>query len=210
MPTSGQTPLRDRHAVPSSRASLFCACAALALLAAATGCARQHPPGVLAAADPVQVAEAAPPFVFESCRVTPLARFHVTARVLHTRDYRGGRESRLSPRDLALGWGPMSDSAVLADLRIDQMYRYFTWSARELPLEREDIVSHSANMHIIPADPAVRRALMRTAAGDVVTIDGELVQVSADDGWSWTSSLTRDDTGGGACELVFARSLEVK
>jgi hypothetical protein len=184
--------------------------ALLALLLPLAGCTRERAPGVLAAADPVQESETAAPFVFAGCAVTPLARFHVTARVLHTCDYHTGRESRLSPRDLALGWGPMSDSAVLADLHIEQMYRYFTWSARELPLKRDQIVSHSANMHIIPAGPGVRDALMRVVAGDVVTIDGDLVRVNADDGWAWASSMSRDDSGGGACELVFARSLSVQ
>jgi hypothetical protein len=29
------------------------------------------------------------------------------------------------------------------------------------------------------------------------------VRVEAADGWSWTSSLTRDDTGPGACEVMW-------
>ena len=186
------------------------AAVALVLLIALAGCVRQRPPGVLAADNPVQEAPDARPFAFKGFAVTPLARFHVTARVLHTCDYHMGRESRLSPRDLALGWGPMSDSAVLADLHIDQMERFYTWSAHDLPIEQDDIVSHSSNMHIIPADDTVRAALMRVETGDVVTIDGELVQVNADDGWAWASSMSRDDTGDGACELLFARSLDVK
>ena len=29
----------------------------------------------------------------------------------------------------------------------------------------------------------------------------------AADGWRWRSSLTRDDSGGGACELVYVCSI---
>jgi hypothetical protein len=29
------------------------------------------------------------------------------------------------------------------------------------------------------------------------------VQVNTPDGWRWRSSLTREDTGGGACEVVY-------
>ena len=195
---------------PASTRAILTATAALALLLALEGCTRQRPPGVIAAADPVQESEQVPPFAFKGFTVTPMARFHVAARVLHTCDYHLGRESRLSPRDLALGWGPMSDSAVLADLHIDQMSRFYTWSAHDLPIEQDDIISHSSNMHIIPADDVARRVLMHTVAGDVVTIDGDLVQVNAGDGWAWCSSMSRDDTGDGACELVFARSIEVK
>ena len=44
-------------------------------------------------------------------------------------------------------------------------------------------------------------------AGDRVRIDGWLVQVNAPDGWRWRSSLTREDSGGGACEVVYVCSI---
>ena len=199
--------LRDPATV---RRLVFACCAAL-LLPALAGCTRHHPPGVTAARDPVQeTVESPEPFVFSGCTVTPLAHFHLTARVLHTCDYWMGRESKLAPRDLALGWGLMSDSAILEDFRIGQMARYYYWSSREMPIPEDEVVSHSANMHIIPADAQVRRALKRIVEGDVVTIDGELVQLAATDGWAWASSTTRTDSGDGACELVFARSIEIR
>jgi hypothetical protein len=70
----------------------------------------------------------------------------------------------------------------------------------------QDIVRSSANMHMIPADDAVAAALRRIERGDRVRIDGWLVQIEAKD-WRWRSSLTRDDSGGGACELVYVCSI---
>ena len=58
-------------------------------------------------------------------------------------------------------------------------------------------------MHMLPADDAVAAALGDVEAGERVRIDGWLVQVNAPDGWRWRSSLTREDSGGGACELVY-------
>lgn len=66
-----------------------------------------------------------------------------------------------------------------------------------------EIVRSSANMHLIPADAAVAQALRGVRAGQNVRIDGWLVQADAPDGWRWRSSLTREDSGGGACELVY-------
>ena len=66
-----------------------------------------------------------------------------------------------------------------------------------------EIVRSSANMHLIPADAAVAQALRGVRAGQHVRIDGWLVQADAPDGWRWRSSLTREDSGGGACELVY-------
>jgi hypothetical protein len=58
-------------------------------------------------------------------------------------------------------------------------------------------------MHLIPADAEVAREMAKVDADDRVRIDGWLVQVEAGDGWRWRSSLRRDDSGGGACELVY-------
>jgi hypothetical protein len=35
------------------------------------------------------------------------------------------------------------------------------------------------------------------------------VEAQGRDGWSWRSSLTREDTGAGACELVFVQAIEL-
>lgn len=136
-------------------------------------------------------------------RVTPLAGFSIEARVLGREDYRLGREAEFSPTDLALGWSRMTEDAVLSRLEISQSSRWYHYRWKDQPpIPVQDIVRSSANMHMIPADDAVAAALRRIERGDRIRIDGWLVQVEAAN-WRWRSSLTRDDSGGGACELVF-------
>lgn len=137
----------------------------------------------------------------------PLAGFSIEARVLGREDYQLGRESEFSPTDLALGWGPMTEDAVLSRLRISQSSRWYRYRWEDAPpIPLQDIIRSSANMHMIPADDAVAAALRRIERGDRVRIDGWLVQVEDGD-WRWRSSLTRDDSGGGACELVYVCSI---
>ena len=145
----------------------------------------------------------------EGARLQPLAGFSIDARVLSRRDYRLGREAGIAPTDLALGWGRMRDDQVLARLDIEQRGRWYryTWHDRSPPIPSREIARSSANMHIIPADAAAAAALARIEAGQRVRIDGWLVEIAAHDGWRWRSSLTRDDQGGGACELVYACSI---
>jgi hypothetical protein len=64
-------------------------------------------------------------------------------------------------------------------------------------------------MHMIPADAGVRGALKRVRKGQLVHIEGFLVDASRAGGWRWNTSLTRGDTGAGACELVYVESLEI-
>jgi hypothetical protein len=52
--------------------------------------------------------------------------------------------------------------------------------------------------------------LKSVRTGQLVKLSGYLVEARAADGWSWRSSLTRDDTGPGACELVWLTELDVR
>jgi hypothetical protein len=202
--------------VIAAQRSRRCAAAALALavllLAPVAGCERRLPAGRVAPRAPVQENLQPPGEVISmgDCALTPLARFRLTARVLGATRYSLDREAKLAPVDLALGWGPMSDNAVLEDLHISQMSRFYTWSGRELPLEPEQITANSANMHMIPADPGVRRTLLRVHRNDIVELSGFLVSIRSADGWIWRSSMSRTDSGDGACEVVWVDSLAVR
>ena len=124
--------------------------------------------------------------------------------MLGREDYRLGREADFSPTDLALGWDRMRDDAVLAKLKISQSGRWYHYRwLDQPPLPVDEIVRSSANMHMVPADDGVARTLRTIKPGQRVRINGWLVRIDAGDGWHWTSSLRRDDSGGGACELVY-------
>ena len=146
-------------------------------------------------------------YEYDGYSIKPLASFQLEAKVLGTKGYRWGRESDLSPVDLALGWGPMADDAVLAHIQISQQGRWYRWRTATYPVPRKSIETSSANMHLIPTSPDVASALHATDPGDVVRLLGYLVEVKASDGWHWRSSLTRDDTGDGACELILVSKL---
>jgi hypothetical protein len=170
-----------------------------------------HPlPGVLAAEAPAQVdLDHGAQLQRGDVTLTTRAQFDITARVLSRKDYSWGADAELIPEDLALGWGRMSDSDVLANIDITQSDRFYYWHVKEFPIPRREIETSSANMHMIPADPGVKRELEQVRQGQVVHIEGFLVDASRTDGWHWNTSMTRDDTGAGACELVYVESLDI-
>lgn len=177
---------------------------------AAAGSRCPMPPRVARDAVPLQSdapAGMALPAIADA-NLRPLAGFSVAARVLAREDYRLDREAEYSPVDLALGWGRMTDDAVVSRLDIRQSGRWYRYSWKDTPpIPVDEIVRSSANMHMIPADDAVAAALKRIERGQRVRIDGWLVEINAKDGWRWRSSLTREDSGGGACELVYVCSI---
>ncbi len=148
------------------------------------------------------------PFKFKEFTITPLAEFKIKARVLSKHRYRYGKEAKLSPMDLALGWGKMSQKEVLKDIKISQHGRWYYWRTSRFSIPRREIETHSANMHIIPANKEVRKKLLQVKKWDIVYIEGKLVRVDAKN-WYWVSSLTRKDIGGGSCEVVWADKIVI-
>ena len=55
----------------------------------------------------------------------------------------------------------------------------------------------------------VKHQLEQVRQGQVIHIEGFLVDASRSDGWHWNTSMTRDDTGAGACELIYVESIGV-
>ena len=119
----------------------------------------------------------------------------------------------LAPLDLGLGWGAMSDTAVVHQLEFSQMGRFFYWRPRDwttFPLSPKDTNAHAAQVHAIPADADVERRLRKLRPGHVVTLSGYLVDIRGPHGFAWNTSLRRDDTGDGACEIMWIREVSVE
>lgn len=170
----------------------------------------EHSPGILVSDSPRQVNMQPSGFRIDEYLVTRKARFEVSARVLSTEPYYTGRTADLSPIDLALGWGAMSNQAVIDQLDISQSGRWYRWKYESSPpVPEQQIISSSSNMHMIPASKTVERSLRKLRKGEIISISGYLVDVDHESGWHWRSSMSRTDTGDGACELVYVESLSV-
>ena len=163
-----------------------------------------QPDGVLAADDPRQTNVP----IGDTVRVgrwilTVRADYQITARILARERYHFDALSDLVPEDLALGWGPMSDNRMLTAIDISQSNRFYYWRAPvNSPLPKDSIITHSANTHVIPGNSTIARQLSRLRPGQVVTLSGRLVDGVRDDGMWIKTSLVRDDTGAGACEVL--------
>jgi hypothetical protein len=119
--------------------------------------------------------------------------------------------------DLALVWGPVADPEVLGHLEFHLSGRYvsFWYDAKVPAAVRGQLQSHIANNHLIPATEDVAKELGRIRIGDLVTMKGKLVDVEIKDPrgrlvHGARTSLTRDDVGSGACEILWVESVEAE
>ncbi|MCH8227827.1 MAG: hypothetical protein IIC63_05385 [Proteobacteria bacterium] len=172
----------------------------------------EYPPGVLVSELPKQVnVRGLASVTMDGYELTPRAEFEIRARVLARKDYNWGTEADLSPVDLALGWGVMSDQAVLDRIEISQGSRwYYTRYELPAPISEKEIIQNSGNMHMVPAQNRIRKKLKDVRVGDIVRLRGRLVDIDHPSGWHWRTSLSRDDTGSGSCEIVYLEDIEIE
>jgi len=141
----------------------------------------------------------------------PVADYSITARILGKKRYSGDWSAQVAKYDFAFGWGDMSIPEMTKGIAISQSMRFYFYRTKpDCQLTLRYIVRHSANNHLIPANRAVKKALASIKKGDIVRIDGKLIKVS---GWydkqtvTWGTSTTRNDTGNGACELIYVQKV---
>jgi len=85
-------------------------------------------------------------------KLIPRADYLIAARIISKREFTDDWLADVSPLDLGLGWGDLSDTTFDSQLhwRQDSRWLFYSWSD-EPPLPPAYINDHSANVHIIPA-----------------------------------------------------------
>ncbi|VVC74894.1 hypothetical protein AQUSIP_01680 [Aquicella siphonis] len=170
------------------------------------------PPGVMVNEEPTQTAlEDGASFEINGYQIKPVAAFSLRARVLGIHFYDSDREAELSPADLALGWGLMSDSSILDHIKITQHDRWYFWKYEEkLPVNDAYIIEHSGNMHLLPASKQVQEVLQAVRENNIISLEGYLVNVADGKGYQWNTSLSRKDTGNHSCEVIWVENLVIE
>ena len=172
-----------------------------------------RPPGLKIAGQPEQqlYLNLKPGFRYQKTFITPQADYKIKARVLSTERYWLGETARLAPIDVAVGWNEMSDTTLIEKLKISQSGRYYFYSWKEADLiNPQIIIKTSANMHLIPANQYIADEIKKLRPGHIVSLVGQLVNVELSDGEQISTSLSREDTGAGACELMWVTSIQIQ
>lgn len=150
------------------------------------------------------IAQGLPPAKNQSLKV--LNAFSGEFRILGRKDYNHDPEARFSPVDFAVSEGVLASKYYYPLIGVHQDNRFLTWSMKRLPLPPQQAKELVSNIHIIPANPNIAKQLQQVKRGDMVQLSGELVEID-DNGQTWRSSLSRDDVGEGACEILRVSSI---
>jgi len=134
-----------------------------------------------------------------------IAEYKAWGVIKGRKNYSSDNAAKVSPMDIVLAWGTLNRSEIDEKIRYTQSSRcYFYKYKEDIVVEQINIGRMSSNIHIIPADESVLKALKKSGVGDYMELTGYLVNVDFGDGGPlWVSSITREDTGDGACEIMY-------
>jgi hypothetical protein len=175
------------------------------------------------AEDPIQIDYSQPePFVLtrdgRDYQLTPVAKYTISGRIVSTRHYSAGWDyglaAELSPVDFAMAWGDLAKPEMDQYIHYDhgQRFMHYRYNPQTVPVSAQYMIEHASNTHLIPASPVVDRVIKTVKTNEIVVLNGYLVNMSSVQGLShfgWSTSLTRKDTGGGACELMYVTEVRI-
>jgi hypothetical protein len=172
-----------------------------------------HPPdGVLIEDRPLQhnYVDDKPPIQHGAYTLIPRAHYRITGRVLVKTRYSDDWFAEVSPLDLSLGWQDMSDNVTLANFTFtEHERRMYTHPLNDSIQDYNWVIAESSNNHLIPENSDIESQLRAIRVGNVVELEGELVDVIAT-GWEAHTSVMRMDLGDGACEILLVRRVKIK
>ena len=168
----------------------------------------RYPAGMLVGSQPKQgdAGGVQPWTLKDGTIIRPLATYEISARLLHRERYRWDGVSDISPVDFGVGWHRMSDQSVIDGYRFSNSGRYLTFQCANTPDSVIDPAS-TANMHMLPANEEIRSRLLDLNVGEIFFASGYLVCVDRAGMNPWSSSLSREDTGMGACEIMWINEI---
>jgi hypothetical protein len=150
-----------------------------------------QPPGILAP-DPPRISELSEKprtLVRNEYVYTPLATLSAKARILLVERYGRDRESKAALIDVALGWGRMSDSVALKNVDVAQTERRLISKSYDPALPDAEVEASILNLHLVTSDPDLEKTIKQLRAGNIVRLEGYLVEAAGSDGWRWKGEL---------------------
>lgn len=145
---------------------------------------------------------------FNGYTMTNLEPYEGEFRIFSTEKYQFTQGADISPLDLLVGWGEMANPQIYKQIKWSQSGRFGRWEFQDQPpIPMADLQRQASNMHMIAANKQIAKQLSKIKKDQLVFIKGQLVEISNKEGWAWRSSLSRTDTGNGACELMLVTEI---
>ena len=171
--------------------------------------------------DPLQTPTTTKPFVArrggERYYIEPVYNYEISGLLVELHDsdswndmtHTEGKDF-INTRDLCVVWGENLKNDLYRRVKFshgDWTCYFQAFDGETFRLFRQNQIS---NNHVLPADDAIARAMKSVEIGDQIYAKGMLVNYErSGHPPSRNTSITRDDTGNGACEIIWVSEFKV-
>lgn len=146
-------------------------------------------------------------------KMTKLAEYDITGVVMDTEIY----NDVVGPIDVGLAWGVLSENDNYKDFTSYEVQnRTLSWMSNDADwVEKmggiDNIQKSCSNNHLVPSTDEIRKELFKIQKDEYIRIVGYLVKLEWQVGqkqhiWG-PSSLSRGDSGGNACEIIYVQKI---
>ena len=143
--------------------------------------------------------------------LTPKAQYIINAKIVHKKRYHMDWNAGIAPYDFALAWGDLANPKFANEIKYSQGGRWYRFRyGANCAFTQSYIYQHSSNNHLIPANEYIKRVIEELNTGDYVHMEGYLVWLNGfykKGNVYWKSSLSRNDTGDGSCEVFYVKNI---
>ena len=150
------------------------------------------------------------------------AKYDITAIVTSVYDYYGYDDyAALVPRDVCLAWGDLGKNYLEGKVEFEQNERKcsvkvpeeldYLLNTRQSIYGKESTIATMSNNHIISSTVEIRDKVLSLKPREKIRMTGFLVDIiygTAHPTFHMMTSLSRDDSGDGACEIFYVTSIE--
>lgn len=170
--------------------------------------------------DPVQTKTEQEPFEVKTKEntftITPLFDYELYGMVVtfhHSKSIYDNTHKRwgdfLNAKDICVIWGDNIKDSIYQKFQFTSGTWTCYWRTYDQAAWSAFSQKHISNNHLLAEDKALSKVIMNARRGDQIYMKGHLVKYSHDGGFTRGTSTTRDDTGEGACEVVFVTEFKI-
>jgi hypothetical protein len=153
-----------------------------------------------------------------SYRLTPVYEFEINALVVSKFNYKFGiyRSDSVFPIDLCMIWGDNIARKTYKNMSL-RFFHDCRWCEVEWWGNLDFNMQQLANCHLVTNKKNILDKIDRIVIGDQIKVKGKLVNIEGrlvgkPDKYtppqlSWRTSVTRSDTGAGACEIIYVEDI---
>ncbi len=150
------------------------------------------------------------PFQFKDATIVPLRKISGEVRILEKKRYFLDNKREYSPLDVLVGWKALSDERNLDHIHFSLGDRYFEYKFTRPPLPVNEILSQIDLWHLVPSNEEIDTQIKRLRKGNVISIEGYLVDIEPETKYAWRSELVKPKNQNLKNTIVWITDIYVK